>query len=98
MFNSIKMHINRVHLKKSYECKECNMKFRKFQTMNHFWSHSFEHRGFMPYNCTKCVFKTAVLKTFKKHLVKEHKIKYDDAIHKYTKESYTKAIDLFLKK
>jgi hypothetical protein len=53
----------------------------KFQTMNHFWSNSFVHREFIPYNCMECDFKTAVLKTFQKHLVKEHKIKYDVAIH-----------------
>jgi hypothetical protein len=86
---SIQKHMRRVHQEKRYECKICKKKFAKLLRL---WQHSFNHRGFMPYNCSVCNFKTVYKGYYKIHLADLHKIKYNEAVHGYKKETYREAL------
>jgi hypothetical protein len=58
--NSIYTHRKTVHDVQFIECPHegCAVKV-KSENSYRMWEHSFEHRGFMPYNCTKCSYKIA---------------------------------------
>jgi hypothetical protein len=86
---SILAHMQNVHQEKRYECKICKIKFTNLRDL---WQHSFNHRGFKPYNCSVCNFKTVSKFHYKTHLTNKHKIKYNEAFHGYTKETYREVL------
>jgi hypothetical protein len=70
---SILQHMKVVHQDKRNECKICKIKFK---TLRDLWQHSFNHPGFMPYNCSICNYRTVDKWNFRRHLTDLHKIKY----------------------
>jgi hypothetical protein len=86
---SILQHMKRVHQEKRYECKICKIKFVNLLRV---WQHSFNHRGFIPYNCSVCNFKSVYKCDYKRHLTNMHKIKYNEAVHGYIKETYREVL------
>jgi Zinc finger, C2H2 type len=64
------------------------------RVISHFqllWSHSFMHRDFVPFNCEQftenCTYKTANKGHFNTHLLKIHKIKFEEDVHGYHAET-----------
>jgi hypothetical protein len=86
---SIRKHMSAVHQEKRYECKICKIKFAKLLRV---WQHSFNHRGLMPYNCSVCNFKTVYKTDYKRHLTNQHRIKYNEAVHGYKKETFSEVL------
>jgi hypothetical protein len=86
---SVIRHYKTEHEQVRHECKICNIKYRNLTGL---WSHSFSHRGFKPYNCPHCDFECIDKRKFYNHLMRIHRVVYDEVIHGYTKETHAEVL------
>jgi NAD-dependent SIR2 family protein deacetylase len=90
---NMKNHIRTCHLKiKPFKCNLCDKEYVKQQNL---WEHSFVHTdGILPYHCPAedCGLKTKSRGFFREHLLRKHKIIYDEAVHGYTGMETTRKI------